>query len=239
LAFISVLFLPDMKTVDNLPDNIVDAMMKFFNRIGEGYGYIRHNKSILMPFLLLLALQVTLAVVVVNVPFFATEIFKIEVSQTGLFMVVPGGIGAICGALIIPRILKRGIRKITVIYNSLMVVSLSFLLFSFLIPSLEGAFRLVTGMFLLALLGISFVGITVPAQTFLQEKTPGGMRGRVFGNFWFLVIIATVLPVIASGTITEILGIRFLLFTFFIVSLGGIFVMKNYGDQFINEGNGK
>ena len=59
--------------------------------------------------------------------------------------------------------------------------------------------------------GFGFIGILIPAQTMLQEKTPGGLRGRVFGNFWFMVTVATIFPVIFSGTIAEIFGVEFMM----------------------------
>ncbi|MBI1863696.1 hypothetical protein HYS03_00595 [Candidatus Woesebacteria bacterium] len=49
--------------------------------------------------------------------------------------------------------------------------------------------------------------------------------GRVFGNFWFLASLATLFPVILSGTIADILGadsiiliLSFILLTIFVLS---------------------
>src|SRR3990167_11120551 len=83
--------------------------------------------------------------------------------------------------------------------------------------------------------GFGFIGILIPAQTMLQEKTPGGVRGRVFGNFWFMVTVATIFPVIFSGTIAEIFGVEFMmlfLIVFCIISL--IFSVK-MGDKLLKN----
>ncbi|MEK7111745.1 MAG: hypothetical protein AAB875_00295, partial [Patescibacteria group bacterium] len=82
----------------------------------------------------------------------------------------------------------------------------------------------------------SLVGILIPAQTFLQEATPGGMRGRVFGNFWFLVTIATIVPVIFSGTITELLGIRSLFLILGGLSVAGLMFSRKFGQRIIENG---
>jgi len=130
LAFISVLFLPEMKTKDFIPEDLGDAVLKFFDRIAEGYSYIKDHRYVLTPFLLLLSLQVALVIVMVNVPIFSTEILNINVNQAGALIVVPAGIGAAMGALTFPKALKRGLRKKVVVENSMLIMSLSLLLFS-------------------------------------------------------------------------------------------------------------
>jgi MFS family permease len=61
------------------------------------------------------------------------------------------------------------------------------------------------------IVGFTVVGVLVPSMTYLQEETPEKLLGRVFGNFWFLTTVVTVLPVLFSATITDLLGIRWLL----------------------------
>jgi MFS family permease len=80
---------------------------------------------------------------------------------------------------------------------------------------------------------MSFIGIIIPSQTFLQEATPGGLRGRVFGNFWFLVTVATILPIIFSGAIVEIFGIRFLCLLLTSFGLIALIVSKKFGQKML------
>ncbi|MFI5241126.1 MAG: hypothetical protein ACHQUA_01700, partial [Microgenomates group bacterium] len=85
------------------------------------------------------------------------------------------------------------------------------------------------------LLGFGFIGINIPTVTFLQESTPVWLRGRVFGNLWFLVTIATVFPVLFSGFVTEFFGVRSLLI---LLAIGTIFVFlysKSKGQLMIEE----
>ena len=65
--------------------------------------------------------------------------------------------------------------------------------------------------------------------------TPGGLRGRVFGNYWFLVTIATIFPVIFSGVITDILGIPFLLFSLGLLAIFVLVLSLRYGQKAIEE----
>jgi MFS family permease len=83
-------------------------------------------------------------------------------------------------------------------------------------------------------MGLSFVGILVPSQTFLQESTPPSLRGRVFGNTWFLVTVASVIPVIFSGSIVEIFGIKFLLLMLSLFAFSLFVISKRFGDKFVS-----
>ena len=210
MAFISVSFLPKMRSEESIPHDFEDAIAKFFNRISEGYHFIKEDKLILYPFLLIIILQISLAVIAVNAPVLALQVFRIPLHLAGALLVVPAGIGAMIGSVFVPRLLKRGYRKRKIIDYSLMSVGLVLLLLTFLIPLVSQNYGVLVSIVLILLLGLSFVGVLIPAQTFLQEKTPGGLRGRVFGNIWFVSTIATVFPIIVSGAVTEIFGARFI-----------------------------
>ena len=67
---------------------------------------------------------------------------------------------------------------------------------------------------------MGYILASIPTLTYLQEDTPADIRGRVFGNMWFLVTIITLFPVMFSGLLTEFLGIRFVLFLIGATSLG-------------------
>ncbi|KKT64595.1 MAG: Major facilitator superfamily [Candidatus Woesebacteria bacterium GW2011_GWA2_44_33] len=233
LAFISVSFLPELRTRERLPESFEKGVVKFFSRIVEGYKFIKENRNILAPFLLLMAIQIAAAVVVVNVPVLAVNIFKISINSGGLLIVVPAGIGAIIGATAVSKLLRGGLRKKKIIETSLFLISLAILLLVFITPEVSGWVRILFGALMVMAIGASFVGVMIPSQTFLQEATPGGMRGRVFGNYWFLVTLATIVPVIFSATLTELFGIQFLFVILSGLFFSGFVVSKKYGQKFI------
>jgi len=235
LASVSTVFLPRMIVIERQTKLLEKNLLAFVKKILEGYELIRENRNVLAPFLLLMSLQIALAIAVVNAPVIATAIFGIPINLIGLFLIVPAGVGSAIGAFIIPRLLRKNVRKIKLIQNFLFVLSLVLFTLIFILPNFPQPQRLVIGMITLILSGISFVGVFIPSQTFLQEKTPGGFRGRVFGNYWFLVTIATVFPVIFSGTITELFGIKILLFIL-AIGLASLFVfIRNRGEAFLSS----
>jgi MFS family permease len=233
VAFISTTLLPKTKVVKIIPQNVEDALFGFFRHIMDGYNFIKNERKILTPLLLLLGFQVGLQLCIVQFPAFARDILLIPLNTAGIYILVPAGMGAVIGALIIPKILKRDIRKKTVIDFSLLAIGVSVLMITYIMPLFGYTIRVMMSFLLLAIMGVSFVGVLVPSQTFLQEWTPAGLRGRVFGSFWFLVTIASVLPVLFSGTVIELLGIKFMLFALAAFVLIIYCFSKRYGSRFL------
>lgn len=233
IAFISTLFLPSLRSENAIPKGFETAVFGFFKHISDGYDFIKSERKVLTPVLLLIGFQVALQVVIVQFPTLAKNILNIPLNSAGIYMLVPAGIGAVFGALVIPKILKRDIRKKTLIDAALLTMAISVLLLTFIVPLFTYVLRFVLSFLSVVVIGFCFVAILVPSQTFLQESTPSSLRGRVFGNFSFLVIIVSVLPVVFSGSIVEIFGIKslLLLLSIFIFTVYGF--SKRFGDRFL------
>ena len=179
-------------------------------------------------------MQIAAAIVVVNAPLIATQLIGVAVESAGFTLVAPAAMGAALGAYVIPKLLSKGFRKKKVIEFSFILLALIVFTITFVAPRIP-TITLFIAIISLFSGGFGFIGILIPAQTMLQEKTPGGLRGRVFGNFWFMVTVATIFPVIFSGTIAEIFGVEFMmlfLIVFCIISL--IFSVK-MGDKLLKN----
>ena len=235
IAFINVIFLPKIKASKESISLLEVDLVDFFKRIWVGYKFIKVNRNILVPFVLLLGFQVVVSIVTVNVPAIARDILDINMNTAGLLIIVPAGIGALIAAFNLPKLIKKGLRKKKIIENSLFIATLSIFVMTFIIPEISSGIRMFLGLFICLVLGMAFIGITVPAQTFLQESTPKELYGRVFGNFSFMVTLATIFPVIFSGTISELFGIRMLFFLLGALSLGALLFSRKLGQKFINN----
>jgi MFS family permease len=211
VAFLSVSFLTEIKPKKKLPVEFEKVLKTFFDTIIEGYTFIRTNKAVLFPLLILLGIQSVLAIMTVNLPVIAAQILGISVNYSGVSVVVPAGIGALIGAVYIPSLIKKGWRKKILIEAGLLLTTLAIITISLVVPLLPVALRVAITSFLIVLVGIAFVAVDIPALTFLQESTPNWFRGRVFGNLWFMSAIVTMLPVLFSGAVSEIFGVRTLL----------------------------
>ncbi|AKM83580.1 hypothetical protein A2422_01780 [Candidatus Woesebacteria bacterium RIFOXYC1_FULL_31_51] len=222
IAFISVYFLPNLAPIRKIPENFEDLLRTFFDHIIEGYRFIKNKKTVLYPLSLLFLIQVSLTMIIINLPIIAGEILKVSISYVGLLVVVPAGVGAILGSIYVNRLIKNGWRKKKIIDISLLVIVISVFTISLGLSYVPSVIRFITGPILVTLVGVGFVGVNIPTLTYLQEVTPEWLRGRVFGNLWFLITIATIFPVMFSGVISEFFGVRTLLT---LLALGSSFVL--------------
>jgi len=235
IAFISTTFLPNLEPVNTIPKKFETAVFSFFEHMVDGYKYIKSEKRVLTPFFLLIGFQVVLQIVTVQFPVLANDVLNIPLNAAGILILVPAGIGATIGALIVPKMLKNKFRKKTIIEISTLFIGISLLLLIFVLPLLGYWYHKIFSFFFFALMGTGFVGVVVPSQTFLQESTPEDLRGRVFGNFWFLVTAASVLPIVFSGTVVEFLGIRSLIIIISLIAIGVFVISKKWGDAFLSD----
>jgi MFS family permease len=54
--------------------------------------------------------------------------------------------------------------------------------------------------------GVGYAATAIPAQTELQAEIPQAVRGRVFGILNMLVSVASLLPIIVVGPISDVVG---------------------------------
>ncbi len=235
VAFLSVSFLTDIKEKNKIPESFEKLIIKFFASMVEGYEFIKSHKGILYPLVLLLILQIYLAVIFTNLPIIGEQILKIGVNYTGLFIVIPAGIGAFIGSIIVPKMLKLKFRKKRIIEFGLLASSIGMLALSLGVSYVPLVARLITVFVLVVAVGVGFIMASIPTLTYLQEVTPADIRGRVFGNLWFLVTICTLFPVIFSGFLAEFLGVKFILFIIAVGSLGIFIYMSQKGHDLIKN----
>jgi DHA3 family macrolide efflux protein-like MFS transporter len=69
--------------------------------------------------------------------------------------------------------------------------------------------------------GIAYGLVAIPAQTQLQEDLPEDVRGRVFGVLGMLVSVASFLPIIIVGPISDLVGTTAVIF---VMAIGVVIV---------------
>lgn len=220
VAFISVSFLTDIKEKDKIPESFEKLITNFFGSIVAGYQFIKDNKNVLYPLVLLLILQIYLAIIFANLPLIGTQVLRVAAGYTGVLVIIPASIGAFAGSFWVPKLLRANYRKKSVIESGLIMAGLGMIILALGVPFLSFFNRLIFSFLILILIGMGYILASIPTLTYLQEVTPADIRGRVFGNMWFLVTIITLFPVMFSGLLTEFLGIRFVLFLIGAISLG-------------------
>jgi MFS family permease len=236
LAFVSVWFLPSLKsTITISSGKIEQAIANYFKMFAEGYQFIKTHATIKLPFLLILGVQVVISVLTVVAPVLAKDILGVEINLAGIFIIVPAGIGAVVGSVAIPKFMKNGWRKKKLIEYSLITAVILFFFLAYSYMGLPETLRSILGSITIMAAGFSFVGIIIPSQTYIQEATPGGLRGRVFGNFWFFVTLVTMFPMIFAGSYADLFGVKSLFGVLGFATLAVWLVSRRFGDKLLLE----
>ena len=77
---------------------------------------------------------------------------------------------------------------------------------------------------------MSYAAVAIPAQTQLQEDLPEDVRGRVFGVLNMLVSIASFLPIIIVGPVSDLVGTTtVLVIVGVVVTLAGVLSILRRG----------
>ncbi len=205
IAFASVLRLPSTKPIRKI--NVENQLLGFLKEVINGYKYVSANKSILYPLVFVAGIEITATIIALNIPVMAHQLFYLKVEDAAILVITPALLGTIIAVTQLPKLIKKGIRKIVFIKYSLLVafVCLISLMFVGYLPSIA---RLIVIPIISLCFGAAFIGAEVPTQTFIQESTSKDMLGRIFGNIWFLVTLATIIPLTLSASVTELIGAR-------------------------------
>src|SRR5205823_5446947 len=160
-------------------------------------------------------------VVATLVPGFAERLLHVR-AEDAVFVMAPAGVGMVAGTAVLNRWGERFDRHFLSILGLFTVATclgatggLAFLvawltggnppLMS--LPTLGEVSVLVPGIMALALVaGFGFVAIMVPAQTFLQERAPIDLRGRVFAVQLMLSNFASIVPLLLLGGLADLIG---------------------------------
>ncbi len=209
-AFLSVLTLSSTKVQEKIKKNYREELKRLADEVVEGVKFLVNDKKVLIPFVTITVLQVTLAVVFVNLPAISEKILKVSPSFSGLYIVFPAAAGAAVGIMVTSRLFDEKWTRKRVVKWALGLISFDLIIFNLIVPAISSPYRIFLVIFLTFIIGLSFIGVFIPAQTQLQVSTPDRLMGRVFGNSWFLTTVATVIPMMFSATVTDIFGVRVL-----------------------------
>ncbi|NMB91685.1 MFS transporter [candidate division WWE3 bacterium] len=231
IAFFSVLTLPSFdlrKKVD-----IENTLLDFLKEVINGYKFIKNNKNILYPLIFISAIDVCSTIFALNVPAIAKQVLNTKIEDAAILIVTPVLLGTILGVLVFPKLLGKTLRKKTLVENSLILVVVSLVSLT-AIGFVNSWIRLALIPVSSIIFGLAFMGIFIPVQTYLQEAAPKNMLGRIFGNIWFIVTLASIIPLTLSASIIELLGARSLVFAMIIFALFSRFSLHKFLEKLDN-----
>lgn len=164
----------------------------------EGKNYVLGHPKILLALVLLVGSQTIIASLSTLLPGFADKSLKLNVNDASVFLLGPAILGIILGALVISKF-KIGPAKIIPV--GVMGAGVGMLLLGFT-PNL------IVAQLILFFLGFSNALVDVSCNTILQSGTDESVRSRVYGVLTALGGLVFILPVLLSGTLSDLFGVN-------------------------------
>lgn len=201
-----------LKKLERVGIHVVRDIHLFWERLKKGLSFIRAHRVVLF---VIIQIGIVFSIergFISLVPSFAKEVFKLSTEQISYFLILPTGLGALSGVLLVNR-LKHKVAKHRLINIGMILDGLAL----FLIALWPGTERIIgTGavvdvdtllrifIFVMAFMsGFADPFIIIPAQTALHELTPDEDRGRVFGALYTVINFLGVIPVLVIGVVAE------------------------------------
>ncbi len=177
-------------------------------------------------------------VVATLVPGFGERLLHVR-TEDAVFVMAPAGVGMVVGTAVLNRwghLVEKhflsnfglftvaaclgatgGLAFVTGVItggNPPLIVMPTLGLVSILVPAVMG---------LALVAGLGFVAIMVPSQTFLQERAPVELRGRVFAVQLMLSNFASIVPLLLLGGLADLIGVdRTLMLIGVLILLAGL-----------------
>jgi MFS family permease len=181
-------------------------------------------------------------VVATLVPSFAERLLNVS-AENAVFVMAPAGIGMVAGTALLNRWGDRFEKHFLVNVGLFTVAAclaftggLAFLAAWLTagnvelieLPMLGQVSAVVPPIMALALVaGFGFVSIMVPAQTFLQERAPVELRGRVFAVQLMLSNFASIVPLLLLGGLADVIGVdKTLLLIGILIAAAGVISVR-------------
>jgi len=232
LAAAACSFLPRDKSMAKK----VRGFSRFWAEIKAGYSFIVNRRVILFPIVLIMFFNMFTVFLGVSLPSFATRILGIAVEDSGPLLIVPLGMGALAGTLLVAKYAKS-IRKKVLMKRGFLLAFLILLVLSLGLPYLK-ILKAPIAFFLMFFLGIAGFFIFVPNQTLLQENVPVFLRGRTFGTMGFVNTIFALPFLLFSGTIVDAVGVDIFMFLASLIVLFALLFLDKAEELIIQEKNG-
>src|SRR3989344_1043574 len=228
LAAASVYFLPsDIKKPDLRP--FLDRVV---GNIKNSYSFIMSHPGVQFPMGLVVISQVFITIVALLLPSYTFQVLGLDLNHTSLLLIVPAALGAVWLTSRLPAVVKRH-RKKTVIESGLLVAGIS--LFLLFLIGFVGSLKVYFSPFIALLFGTAVASILSPAHTLLQEYTPEGFRGQVYGLLGFLMTITTAVPLLVVSSIADIVGVGTMMGLLALLILAGFWLARTKADSYLKN----
>lgn len=190
------------------------------------YKILFETKQILTPCLLLAFSQVIVLMLATIMPGYATTILEIPTEELSFVIFAPAALGMLVASLgtgsVLGNVSKQKLITIGVLmsgcvlmlfpYTTRIVTKSLIEMVNAILPGTMGFRAVHFAGFLSFLAGFANALIFVPSQTIIQEKLPENFRSKVYGLLFGIIGIFSLVPILLTGGLADILGVGVVLF---------------------------
>lgn len=202
----------------------VDGLLKKFQyHLSLIFKNFFSNNKINQNVFYILLFQIVMFVLVVLAPGFADKILRVPIEDLSFLIIFPVTIGFIAASLVISR-LKRVEQK-RLIKSSFLAISFIFMTIFIISQFKTRTFFNLLNFFLLLGFGFFSELVVVVAYAGLQKETQVGERAGYFGLLNAFISLASIIPILLSGILSDVFGVDKIVLLLGLVFLG--LVVKN------------
>lgn len=185
--------------------NFLTSFENAIKPIFEVFTYIKKNTRIRRSLILLTLSQTLMATLIVLTPGFSDQILSIALEDASYIVMGPAALGIILGAYLVSLLAPKSLKG-TLIFTGLISSGTVLILFFFLSVFFTGK-PLLFAVPLILFLGVSNSFVNVPSSTILQQESDRTIRGRLYGVMTSTTGGMSLLPVVFSGVLADVVGI--------------------------------
>jgi len=225
-----------------VPANEREAIQGVWHDVQDIWHFVMRDRVVALAMVQWTIGAILGLVVATLVPSFAERLLNVP-AENAVFVMAPAGIGMVAGTALLNRCGDR-FEKHFLVNLGLFTVAACLALTGGLafvaalltagkvelieMPVLGQVSIVVPPIMALALIaGFGFVTIMVPAQTFLQERAPVELRGRVFAVQLMLSNFASIVPLLLLGGLADVIGVdKTLLLIGILIAVAGMISVR-------------
>jgi MFS family permease len=181
----------------------------------SSFSLLSKTASVIDAFFLLIVSQIIIFILATLIPGYAKNLLQIPAEDLSVVIFAPAAIGMAIAAVAIGSVFqktkKETLTAIGIFTSGIVLMLLPFTarIFSHTILHVN-AFQFVVALAFAA--GIGNALIFIPSQAIIQEATPENFRSKIYGLLFALIGVFSLLPVLVSGGLADIIGVGVVFF---------------------------
>ncbi len=192
---------------ENIGSQSLGALSNMWSEMREGWLFIRRKPALFLRVIQLSFAGILLLVIGELATPVVTNLFRLPASSMAIVF-APAGVGLVVGSIFMPRIAQR-LGKSNTIFIGSISLTITITLVSLLATILQAhqSIQLIIAPFLMFAAGAEIDFINIPAQTAIQEQTPGRIKGRVLALQLMLFNTFSIPVIFGIGGVADKFGI--------------------------------